>query len=219
MTQITEIRVLIGDGIKKNEDYTPPRKAEVELKAAIAEGADAEKALDYLRKLADNKVNEILGRAPKKSEPAVGQAQGGSPPLPAQTPPTAEPASDTAAKEAYAVKANGPAEPIVEKPKRGRPPKVQAAAEPEKPAADPIFGDAETAPVEEVKAVPEITDVTLNQKCQAKAKAKAGTTEHAAAISAVHKLIAKYAGPPPANLRMIPKEKRQAFLDELDAIP
>jgi hypothetical protein len=101
--------VSIEDGNKKAEDYSPARKVRVELKFDVPEGSDeAQRIVDDVARVANNKVEELLGR-----QPAAGTTTTTFQPASAAAPveekkkrgrpavaPTVAPAPDT--KEAYA---------------------------------------------------------------------------------------------------------------------
>lgn len=62
---LTGGQVSVEDGIKKPEEYAPPRKVRVEIHFAVPDGSDeGQRILDDAGRIADNKVNELLGRKP-----------------------------------------------------------------------------------------------------------------------------------------------------------
>lgn len=129
--------VSIEDGIKKNEEYAPPRKVRVELRFDIPEGEDAQSILDATAVLAQKKVSELLGKsaAPTRGATAAEAA--------------AKPVVDTAArdeaKRAFAAGELAPAKPPAAKKKVPAPAEaVELPGEPAAKSADDlsdILGD------------------------------------------------------------------------------
>ena len=63
---ISQVQVTFGNGIKR-EEYGPLKKAEVTIIAIVAQNADGVAALNYISKIAQDKVRELLtiqGQAP-----------------------------------------------------------------------------------------------------------------------------------------------------------
>ena len=59
---------MIEDGVKAKEDYAPAKRVKVELRFEVAEGADAQDAIDKVAAIARTKVDQELGRAPRQVE-------------------------------------------------------------------------------------------------------------------------------------------------------
>lgn len=129
--------VSVEDGIKKNEEYAPPRKVRVELHFALPEGTtDSQSYLDAVAAQADGKVREMLGQKASAAKPDL-RSEGTQP-----VKQVGETDKDRAAKAAGL-----PIEGAGEKPKPrgpGRPAKEQEA-----PKSDPAaIVDEEPKPVE-----------------------------------------------------------------------
>lgn len=114
MSQITSGSITIEDGVKKDQDYAPPRKASVTLAFSVAEDEDHVAIFEKASDAATTKLAELLGTAAKVKPTVVGTPLGDS------------------AKAAYAA---GAAAPAPEKAKPGRPPKAKV------PPADDIMAD------------------------------------------------------------------------------
>lgn len=224
--KITELKIIYGDGVKK-EEYGAVRKAEAHLNAIVDEAEDIGAAIEHVARLAINQVNKMIGKA-------VGTAEGA---LSVETPANGKAA--IAAKEA-AKTAEQKAE-VVDKKKPGKPKGTKAADKKadesvvEDTSAESVVDDTSTDATTddaaavtdddagevsfdlegEVEAPTEITDGDLNSATQKK------NTEIGDPV-AIKKLIAQYRINPdpkvPFQLREIPQEKRQDYLDKLAAL-
>lgn len=73
-TQITGGLVSVEDGLKKPEEYAPPRKVRVELNFNVEDGDDASSLIEYAADLASQQVARQLGQSTKAVEKPVTQA-------------------------------------------------------------------------------------------------------------------------------------------------
>lgn len=187
--------VSIEDGIKKAEEYAPPRKVRVELRFEVPEGSDeGERFLDGVAALASAKVAELLGVA---------------------TAPASAPATDTdAAKRAYAEKLSGGTPTPAAKPVKPPKPKAAVAVKPaeksEPVAAEETIDDFLDDPKPEPAV--ELTDKFLSDECTKVSKVIGGGTKIRALIETFGPEGKKI------SLREIPQDKRQEFLDKLSQL-
>lgn len=214
MSDITaaRVRVQIEDGVKKAEENAPAKKVLVEIYTDVAGDETFIVALDRIAVVAQDKVNELLGFPSMKQITA---------------------ASVSVAAQNQAV--------IEGERRRGRPPKdktkADLAAEAGIPAnvddilagkaaeATAVVAQVATKPVDELDAIlsgaqyaapaeptKDITDMDISLAVQK----KNGLLKDAEKI---RNLVPPFcpAGMVP-SLRLIPQEKRQAFLDALAAL-
>lgn len=70
---ISEISVEFGNGIKR-EEYGPTKQAKVRIVAVCDKGQDAIASLNYISRLAQDKVRELLSIQGQPTEPAANEA-------------------------------------------------------------------------------------------------------------------------------------------------
>jgi hypothetical protein len=158
---ISQVQVTFGNGIKR-EEYGPLKKAEVSIIAIVAQNADGVAALNYISKIAQDKVRELLTIQGQATATAAADA---SPETPAPTSEAEHP---------------GEAQPLAaaESQRRTRRTKEQiaadaaAAAAQQSPSAEaPASTETESQAADEDEwsaAAPEtvtITDAELNSAC------------------------------------------------------
>ncbi len=195
--------VSVEDGVKKNEEYTPPRKVRVELRFDVAEGADHDAAIEQVVQTAQAHVAKALGmeaaapakqtRARKALDKTVAEQHEENMAAAAKSSQaTAKVLSD---KEKLAAAAGLiPAEPAVK-------PEPDPAAIEEDPLAD-LMGE---------KAPEPVTDAELNAAIQAKNKEIKDPVR-------IRGVIAEYNGGPGKVLADIPADKRHEFLEKIKAL-
>lgn len=197
--QITGGKVVFSRSVQPAQYET--KKAEVEIQFTLAEGEKLENQLDIAAKFAQDKALEMVGlqkpavttAAPKAAVPT--KAQGETTP------------AEKTGKEAAAEKLNA-----ADTKKAKAPPKTGAAISTGEERKDPDNNDISDLLGETPAEVKTITDKDLSAACNAQnGKMKEGAPS-------IRKLIEKFAGPLPKQVRDIPQEKRQAFLDELKAL-
>jgi hypothetical protein len=202
--QITEVAVTIEDSLRHANDEFGRRKASVTVKGIVPEGEAPEAAIEYIRRLSDAKVNEILYNKPARQVPYPTDA--GATAL--------EPACDPSKTEApNAAPASAPT-PAVD-PKATKPKAAKTAKEANN---DPAGLGIQSLPPAEKAAEPAkpvdttITDLELANAITKKNNAL-GKPE---VISA---LLVKFGGrPAPKQVRDIAQDQRKAFLAELDGL-
>jgi hypothetical protein len=215
MSQVTGGLVSIEDGQKKAEEYAPPRKVRVELGFSVGEGEDFTTVFDIVSQAASTRVAALLNGT---SLAVVTNASGANAPA-AETPPPkprvrrtqAQIEADTAAANAAKKAAETPPADTLEEPGDDA---GKGAAE----APGDELGDLEddftvqpAAPA--TPATAEITDADLNSAVQKR-------NGELKSPDLIRGLIGEY-NPDPAKvfqLRQIPQEKRQEFLDKLAAL-
>lgn len=212
MAQITSGSVCIEDGLKKNEEYAPPRKVSVTLNFGVVEGEDFNEAFDLASQAASNRVNALLhgkqinvvvdNTASREVDgPAVG-ADVAKPPRKRRT------AAEIAADNALALAAHPKGDPAaVEDFDIGD---GDSGSDGSKDPAS--VDDFSIEPDEEVGDEP-ITDAALNAAVQKK-NADLGDPE------LIRGVIKSY-NPDPTKafqLREIPADKRAEFLTKLGAL-
>lgn len=220
---ITSGTVCIEDGLKAKEEFAPARKVKIELSFAVPDGQDGTAFLNGVASIAESKLQELLGRAPKTATTVVASVTPAKPAEPAK----AETAAQKKAREKReAAEAADAAPKALEKTKAdlareaGLPtddelledePEIAAngkTVEPEEDELGDLLGDAAPTP---------ITDIELGKAAQEKnAKMK---SEHGEkwAPSKIRDLITKFAG---AGKRIndIPADKRADFIKKLEAL-
>jgi hypothetical protein len=112
MSQITFVRIVIGDAIKKTpgDQYSNSRKAEVELHSTVEEGDNADAVLDNVRLAAQIKVEEILSGASSPRKTA------------GDTPSSPPPSSSSASEKSPAEITEETPKKAATKSRKGRPP-------------------------------------------------------------------------------------------------
>lgn len=198
--------VRIEDGIKKTEEYAPPRKATVEIRFEVPEGADGQAFADQAVAAADKTLRAALNQS---AAPAAVVA--------------AAPQTPAPAPEKSAPKPRGAAKPkeLTDKDKLAKAVGLpvddglgDGAQTNETPAASEddglgdLLGDSAPAPV---------TDAELGKAAQehnGRLKAEHGEKHNPAVI---RKLITEYAGEN-KKITDIPANKRHAFIDALKAL-
>lgn len=198
---ITSGTVSIEDGLKAKEEYAPARKVKVELAFGVPDGADGTHFLNGVTQIAEAKVAELLGRAPKPNQPAAIADKQATITTPAAKPAKIEKAAKPKAPEK--TKADLEAEMLAEA--------SGPAAEPEIAAdddnLDDILGEAAPDP---------ITDKQLSDACVAKAAANSKVAGWEP--KKIRALIEEFTGAPGKHNREIPAEKRPDFLKRLEAL-
>jgi hypothetical protein len=189
---ISSISITIEDGVKKAEDYAPARKASVTLSASVVEGADPEAAIEWVRRLADAKVYEIIHNKPAKPVPIVASSPSSGGPSSPETKADAAPFSKNKGHlEAAAVIAAGG------KGKRFPPAKSEKKAE---------------EPKEDASTTDEISDQEL-----ANAVIKKNNIINNPQL--ISGLLIEYGGrPAPKQVRDISQDQRAKFLEELEKL-
>lgn len=190
-------RVQIEDGIKKAEEYAPPRKALVEIRFEVPEGADgpamAQAAAEQAQSTLSYALSGVVSAASSKPAPAARVGRPAAQPKPADKPKDAPEPGSKAYLEAKALAeaqtpAKAPVVPVDE--------------------IDDLLGD--TAPVP-------VTDAELGKAAQDKnAKMKA---EHGDkwAPAKLRTLITEFAGEG-KRINDIPAAKRHEFVEKLKAL-
>lgn len=220
---ISEVRVEFGNGIKR-EEYGPTKSAKVTLTAIVNAGEDGVIALEYISKIAQDKVRQMLGVG--GSTEAATAATGS---------PAAPPPSETVSGEP-----NAPAT-------RHRRTKAQIEADnavaaeaakapsPNTSSGLPAAGDeiwaepqpetqAETATTDEWDAgpTPEVTDQELNHACSVTAERVKDGLKVRATIALFNPGGDAFDPTKPGGRKFtvndIPPAQRQAFLDKLKAL-
>lgn len=146
-TGITGGLVSVEDGIKKAEEYAPPRKVRVELHFEVPEGADATEFLGTVSARADNQVKALLGQKIVATATSASQKLAGG---------DAKPVSEMTDKDRKAAEAGVL---VVEEPKKPegikRGPARPAAAKKDEPASLPrggLMGEMENGKVPAMKS-------------------------------------------------------------------
>lgn len=204
---ITGGLVSIEDGVKKAEEYAPPRKVRVELKFDVAEGQDAEAITRGVSAMASNQVAELLGSKPLISNVVVATAAAAEPekrgpgrpstkkPAAAETPATITTPSQVVDVTNAAAVVDTPAETII--------------------VTDPPAGDELDAilGLTVAEVVKEITDAELNAAVQKKNAALQDPPM-------IRDLITKFQPDPakPTLLANIAQDQRAAFLTDLEKL-
>lgn len=226
MQSITGGIVSIEDGVKKNEEYAPPRKVRVELHFTLPEGtADAQPFIDGVAAQADAKVRELLGQAPAKVKPnladegtrAVGATQIAA--QPSAEPKKASPRTGGKTKAEIAEAAGLPTtETVHTKAKPDEDDELNAPASKKTEAAKESSDDLGDLLGEAEKPV-EITDADLNKHVQTKS-AEYREANDATGNVKIRELVATY-NPDKAKqfvLREIPQGERAGFVTKLKAM-
>jgi hypothetical protein len=209
MTQITGGSVTVEDGIKKAEEYTPPRKVSVTLTFGVEEGGDHQAIFDLASEQASTRVAKLLGKsidfaARNGSDDAA--ASNETKPATRKRRTAAEIAADAAlAAVAHPKGTEGAA-------------KDPAAVddfeiEPEPSETQTPADDFAIEPEPEPEGDAEITDAALNAAVQRK-NAELSDPE------AIRGLIKQY-NPDPTKafqLREIPQTKRAEFITKLGGL-
>jgi hypothetical protein len=221
MAQVTGGLVSIEDGIKKAEEYAPPRKVRVELSFGVGEGETFETIFDTVSQAAANRVASLLGGT------ALNVVAGPTADTPAGEPQRrtrrtkAQIEADEAARKAGASQTGDAggvqtsddptdgADPVIHLPDETAEDDFSIEPEPETPAEESF--DIEPA-AEDPKAEA-ITDADLNSAVQKK-------NAEIANPNAIRALIGGYNPDPKSafQLRQIPPEKRPEFLTKLGAL-
>lgn len=224
MAQVTGGTVSVEDGLKKQEEYAPPRKVQVILNFAVGEGEDYQATFDLVSKAASNRVHSLLHGTAIASVQAAAAPEAEAPAAEGATPPkrkrrtAAEIAAAGASQTGNAGGAQtsdedptGNVENVIHLPDEGavdggEDDTFDIEPEPETVAEESfdIEGDAGGEPV---------TDADLNSAVQKK-------NAEIANPNAIRALIGGY-NPDPKQafqLRQIPADKRQEFLTKLGAL-
>lgn len=213
MAQITSGSVCIEDGLKKSEEYAPPRKVSVTLNFGVVEGEDFNAVFDLASQAAANRVHSLLhGTAIRVVAAPEAPAADALPVEPAARK-RRRTAAEIAADNALALAAHPKGDPsAVEDP-------AAIGEEPPLDSGDPTSGGADPAGLDDFSIEPEetgdepITDAALNAAVQRK-NAELGDPE---AIRGVIKLY----NPDPTKafqLREIPQDKRADFITKLGGL-
>lgn len=219
MAQVTSGLVSIEDGLKRAEEYAPPRKVRVELSFGVGEGENYEAIFDTVSQAASNRVQSLL-HGPAISAVTSAAAEAGEPASPPATPPkrtrrtAAQIEADKAALLASETGASGDA-PTSDDPaaiggddlttaKVADPADLSDLSEFDVRPTEAPSGGASPAPV---------TDADLNSAVQKK-------NAEISDPNAIRALIGGY-NPDPTQvfqLRQIPADKRGEFLTKLAAL-
>lgn len=211
MGDITGGEVAYGRTVKVAEYES--KRADVKLSFS-AENGKYQQVLDLAMDVAVAKCHDMLGL-----------------PSPRLRPIEAAPQNAAADQVAEAAPQSPLGTAVMDRPRRGRPPKAKtenldptdphaadaAAAMPEEKTAAPAAKatdpeDVMGAPEEWDAAPREVSDADLQAAC-------ASTNQRTKQPTAIRALIAKFAGPAPKNVRDVPQPVRQQFLDELAKLP
>ena len=221
MPKITDFKIVYGDGVK-GEEYGPVRKAEAHITAVLTDVEDPTFAIESVARQAISQVNKMLGKAVKAVEGELHVVEGKS----------SNDKDKIAVQEA--TKAKDEKAEVVDKKKPGKEakpkgkPKEDPAAVEEEPVTEDAAAVIEDTSTDasavtdddagevsfdlpaEVEGPTEISDADLNSAVQKK------NTE-ISDPAAIKKLIAEYKTDPTKafQLREIPQDKRQEFLDKL----
>lgn len=215
MAQITSGSVCIEDGLKKNEEYAPPRKVSVTLNFGVVEGEDFQEVFDLASQAASNRVHSLLHGTPIRAVVNDPQAPAAvnDPQAPAAEGTPARKhrrtAAEIAADNALALAAHPKGDPAaVEDFDIGD---GDGGSDGSKDPAS--VDDFSIEPDEEVGDIEVITDAALNAAVQRK-NADLGDPE------LIRGVIKSY-NPDPTKafqLREIPQDKRAEFLTKLGAL-
>lgn len=213
MAQITSGSVCIEDGLKKNEEYAPPRKVSVTLNFGVVEGEGFNEVFDLASQAASNRVQSLLHGTAIRVVTTGGEnlagngTTDGEPAAPARK--RRRTAAEIAADNALALAAHP----------KGDPASIEDPAsivddEPPLDGGDPPSGGADDFSIEPEETGDEpITDAALNAAVQRK-NADLGDPE---AIRGIIKLY----NPDPTKafqLREIPQDKRAEFITKLGGL-
>lgn len=220
MAQVTGGTVSVEDGLKKQEEYAPPRKVIVSLNFQVAEGEDFQATFDLASHAATNRVYSLLHGKPFVT--TIGEptgalhepdaADGAAPPKRKR-----RTAAEIAAAGAPNTGGSGGARTSDEDPTGNEAHTIHLPDETKDPAdigGDETF-DIEPAVEESFDIEPDagsedITDADLNNAVQKK-------NAEIANPNAIRALIGTYNPDPKAafQLRQIPAAKRAEFLTKL----
>lgn len=212
-TEITEIRVTFGNGVKK-EEYGALKKAEVTLTAVVADGGDGLELLGRVSDIAQAKVAELLGLAPTTAALAAPSAPTKTT---RKTPPKTDPAGGGAGAEQPAT--TRPTEPT-------QPPVDETTSGFDAPVADKGPADGFDAVADAVAPADEwgseaadISDKDLTDACGKKASALAEGGDSTGAVK-IRELIGKFNPDPTKKFSLveIAQAQRSDFLTKLAAI-
>lgn len=227
MAQVTGGTVSVEDGLKKQEEYAPPRKVRVDLNFAVAEGEDFQAIFDLASEAATNRVSALLNGTAIRVVAGTAAETPASPPAPAarKTRRTAaQIAADDAAKAAGHSPSGsaGGAQTSDEDPTGNE---ANVIHLPDEGAVDggdtfDIEPEPETPAEESFDIEPDpaaggdpITDADLNSAVQKK-------NAEIANPNAIRTLIGTYNPDPKSafQLRQIPADKRGEFIAKLNAL-
>jgi hypothetical protein len=224
MSQVTGGLVSVEDGIKKSEEYAPPRKVRVELSFGVEEGGDFEAIFDRVSQAATNRVASLLNGTALNVVQAETPASGETTRRPRRT--KEQIAADKAAAEGgpspsgsaggAQTSAKDPAS-VEEDPTGGEESVVHL---PDESAKDPAAIEDDAAPEEvsfdiepEEEAGEEVSDTELNSRVQ---RRNADLEDP----DLIRDLIKKFNPDPKKSftLRQIPQAQRADFLKQLDSL-
>lgn len=193
--QITGGSVRIKDGLKAAVDYGENRVVEVTISYAVADPAEAAIQLNLAAKMADDKVNQLLGRKPAGTV--------------AETP---APKEKPAAKPKAEAKPKPPADEVVEDEDEGGDVVVEDETVSEEKPVEETKDDADMSEFE-VEPEATITDADLNKAVQAK-------NAEISSPPKIKALIATFNPDPtkPFALAQIKAEQRADFLAKLEKL-
>lgn len=215
---ITSGTIAIEDGTKAKEEFAPARKVKVELSFSVPEGQDGAAYMQGVARIAETKVQEMLGRVAAKVVAAAAD------PKPVEVAKTeVETPAQKKKREAAEAKAAAAAAPKEKT-------KADLAREAGLPAGDDELLEDEptiTAAGKVVADEDDLTDllgdaplvVVTDKQLGEAAQRKNGTAKAADpnwAPVKIRELIAKFSTDKTIN--NIPAEKREQFLKELDAL-
>lgn len=205
--------VAYEDGVKKGEEYAPPKKVRVELKFDVEPGQDSQVVLNRVSHMAMAKCAEMLGLKTMTAPVAVKTTT-----APAETAP-AEAAAKPIDDDPMGL--NAPAPAAAEPAKRTRRTKAQIEAD--------ELAKSQGQPFHPVRDPAAVVDVAPAEPAASEASPSVDLTDRGllSAVTDINnrikkapeitKIILKYCptdGAAP-SLKRIPEDKRQAFMAEL----
>ena len=221
--------VSVEDGIKKNEEYAPPRKVRVELHFDVPEGEDADQHIGAVSALASAHVVSLLGGV---VPPSVKSAK------PTTTASTPEPGSKAALEAELVAKGASAADlgraPQAASAAAAGPKRTRKAADPPAPAPAPApapVADPDELTADDTAALPaaddDLGDLTGEAKVEpiSDLELNNAVAKRNAVIKsgvAIRKLVQKF-NPDPGKLAnivlaQIPQDKRAEFLKQLEVL-
>lgn len=227
---INSVSVSFGFGVKR-EEFGPVKKAEVTISASVPEDHDGVIALDYISKVARDKIGELLGLgAPQSRQPTVDLAEKFGEPQPDQgrgqlLPPagdTGEPEATAPTRRRRRTNAEIEADNAAAAAKGGPAPDQPAEAAP--PASEPgtateagstATGDATASDEWDTPAsVATITDEAILSATSA-AAGKLGKREPILDLKETYRNLDLFPADQKFGITDIPQAHRQDYLDKL----
>ena len=220
--KITDLKIVYGDGVKK-EEFGAIKKAEAHLSAVLDDVDDAATMIEHVARLAIGQVNKMIGKAVTAAEGKLDivTPSADEKPVNDKAKIAEKEAADAKAEKAEVVDKKKPgkeakadkkadAAAVVEEPATEDPAAVEDTSTDASAVTDDDAGEVNFDLPEVTDTSTEITDADLNSHVQKKNAEIANPT-------AIRELIATYKTDPKKafQLREIPQEKRQEFLDKL----